>query len=357
MQILQSARPTIGYRAFPQAIFMVLPECFSLSAESATDNVYMAASAVNAELALRQSLNLAGALKAAGIAVVLFPGDKSTPDAVFPNNAFSSAEAQNPESKHADANPARGRYFTGVMRHPSRQRETERPDIHHFFSHILGYEYADFSAELVDAGRAAKAAHVDAGRAAKAAHVDARRAAKAAHVDARRAAKAALAPAETAELTGSLVIDRARNIGFCGLSQRCSEAGARAMHAAFGLNKTYLFELSAGEYHTNVVLSALGGKGIVLARAGFADSNDADVIAALYPHQCVELSAEEKNNFAANCIALRADQLWMSARAERSLQTATKDRIQSLGLKVHSADLSELEKAGGSLRCMIGEIY
>ena len=129
------------------------------------------------------------------------------------------------------------------------------------------------------------------------------------------------------------------------------------MHAAFGLNKTYLFELSAGEYHTNVVLSALGGKGIVLARAGFADSNDADVIAALYPHQCVELSAEEKNNFAANCIALRADQLWMSARAERSLQTATKQRIQSLGLKVHSTDLSELEKAGGSLRCMIGEIY
>ena len=346
MQILQSARPTIGYRAFPQAIFMVLPECFSLSVESATDNVYMAASAVNAELALRQSLNLAGALKAAGITVVLFPGDKSTPDAVFPNNAFSSAEAQNPESKHADANPARGRYFTGVMRHPSRQRETERPDIHHFFSHILGYEYADFSAELVDAGRAAKAALVDAGRAAKAAHVNAG-----------RAAKAALAPAETAELTGSLVIDRARNIGFCGLSQRCSEVGARAMHAAFGLNKTYLFELSAGEYHTNVVLSALGGKGIVLARAGFADSNDADVIAALYPHQCVELSAEEKNNFAANCIALRADQLWMSARAERSLQTATKQRIQSLGLKVHSTDLSELEKAGGSLRCMIGEIY
>ena len=297
---------------------MVLPESFSLSAESATDNVYMAAlsastSAVSPELALRQSLNLAGALRAAGILVVLFPGDKATPDAVFPNNAFSSAEAQNPEAKNADANPARGRYFTGVMRHPSRQRETERPDLHHFFRHILDYEYADFSAEL--------------------------------------------APGATAELTGSLVIDRARNIGFCGLSQRCSEAGARAMHAAFGLNKTYLFELSAGEYHTNVVLSALGGKGIVLARTGFADPSDADVIAALYSHQCVDLSIEEKNNFAANCIALSADQLWMSARAEQSLQTATKQRIEGLGFSIHSTDLSELEKAGGSLRCMIGEIY
>ena len=313
MQILQSARPTIGYRAFPQAIFMVLPECFSLSAESATDNVYMAASAVNAELALRQSLNLAGALKAAGITVVLFPGDKSTPDAVFPNNAFSSAEAQNPESKHADANPARGRYFTGVMRHPSRQRETERPDIHHFFSHILGYEYADFSAALVDT--------------------------------------------ETAELTGSLVIDRARNIGFCGLSQRCSDAGARAMHAAFGLNKTYVFELSASEYHTNVVLSALGGRGIVIARSGFADPSDADTIAALYPGQCVDLSVEEKDNFAANCIALRTDQLWMSARAKQNLRANTMNSLEGLGFGIYSTDLSELEKAGGSLRCMVGEVY
>lgn len=317
MQILQSSRPTIGYRAFPQAVFMVLPENFSLSEESATDNDYMATGAANAELALTQSLALAGALKAAGIHVVLFPGDQSSPDAMFPNNAFSSAELQNPEAKNTQAKhfdpSSRGRYFTGVMRHPSRQRETERHDLHHFFSAVLGYQYLDFSA--------------------------------------------AMAPGETAELTGSLVIDRARNIGFCGLSQRCSAAGARAMHEAFGLNKTYIFELAAGEYHTNVVLSALGGKGIVIARSGFADATDADLIAALYPDHCVDLSAEEKNNFAANCIALRADQLWMSARAAASLQATTRRRIESLGLKIYSTDLSELEKAGGSLRCMIGEIY
>lgn len=314
MQILQAARPTIGYRAFPQAVFMVLPENFSLNDETATDNAYMASGTANSALALQQSLRLAGALKTAGVHVLLFPGDSATPDAVFPNNAFASAEPQNPESKNNDANPAgRGRYFTGVMRHPSRQRETERRDLQHFFSQILGYEYLNFGA--------------------------------------------ALAPGETAELTGSLVIDRARNIGFCGLSQRCSAAGAQAMHAAFGLNKTYLFELASGEYHTNVVLSALGGKGIVIARSGFSDPADAAMIAALYPNHCVDLSAEEKNSFAANCIALRADQLWMSARAAASLQAATRRGIEDLGFKIYSTDLSELEKAGGSLRCMIGEIY
>ena len=129
------------------------------------------------------------------------------------------------------------------------------------------------------------------------------------------------------------------------------------MHAAFGLNKTYLFELADGEYHTNVVLSALGGKGVVLARSGFADPADADVIAALYPGHCVDLSAEEKNNFAANCIALSSDQLWMSARAAANLQAHTMRAIENLGFKIRSTDLSELEKAGGSLRCMIGEIY
>ena len=314
MQILQSTRPTIGYRAFPQSVFMVLPENFSLSAESATDNVYMAAGAANAELALRQSLQLASSLKAAGINVMLFPGDKLTPDAVFPNNAFASAEPQSPEAKHSNANPAeRGRYFSGVFRHASRKLETERADLHHFFSQVLGYQYQDFGATL--------------------------------------------APGETAELTGSLVIDRARNIGFCGLSQRCSEAGAHAMHAAFGLNKTYVFDLADGEYHTNVVLSALGGRGIVLARSGFAEPADADLIAALYPGQCVDLSLAEKNNFAANCIALSSDQLWMSARAAASLQARTIQNIEALGFKIHSTDLSELEKAGGSLRCMIGEIY
>src|SRR3546814_13537431 len=49
-----------------------------------------------------------------------------------------------------------------------------------------------------------------------------------------------------AELTGSLVIDRARGLGFCGLSARCDTTGAAAMHAAFGLRATLLFDLAAG---------------------------------------------------------------------------------------------------------------
>ncbi len=311
MLILHSEQPTTGHQAFPKAVFMVLPENFMLAIESATDNGYMAAGNVDPTLARQQSLALSLGLKTAGNTVLLFPGDSATPDAVFPNNAFATIELHSVRASHTDA--ARGGYCTGVMRHRARRLETERVDLHDFFTQVLGYQRIKLAPDL--------------------------------------------APEDTAELTGSLVIDRARNIGFCGLSQRCTLAGARAMHSAFGLNKTYVFELAAGEYHSNVILSALGGKGLVICPAGFAEQADADVLAALYPERCIFLTSEEKNHFAANCIALKADQLWLSARAQNALSPANQAAIAALGFAIHAVDLSELEKGGGSLRCMLGEIY
>jgi hypothetical protein len=308
MHILSADTPTTGYRAFPRAVFLVLPEQFSLNAESATDNSYMQLTAAAPSVALAQILSFAGALQAAGLTVLSFPGIACAPDGVFPNNVIATAE--NLASREGNA---RGRYISAKMRHPSRQIEAQRPDFHRFFHDVLGYQAIDLTTVL--------------------------------------------APEDTAELTGSLVIDRARNIGFCGLSSRCSEAGARAMHAAFGLNKTYVFPLANGEYHTNVTLSALGGKGVVLCEAGFADPHDAHTIADLYPQRAVWLSAAEKNNFAANCIALSQEQLWLSARAHASLSSRTAQQLHSLGFTLHAVDLSEIEKAGGSLRCTVGEIY
>ena len=308
MEILTNEAPIIGHRGFPRAVFLVLPEQFSLSVESARDNHYMAKTVVQADLALAQSLALAAALKKAGHVVVLFPGDSATPDAVFPNNAFATVE-----STGELGGGVPGCYLTGVMRHPARQKETKRTDMHRFFRQLLGYTRVDFSS-AIDAS-------------------------------------------DAAELTGCMVIDRTRNVGYCGLSSRCSRAGAKAMHEAFGLNKTYIFELAEGEYHTNVVLSALGGKGLVIAREGFADPTDADILAGLYSEQCVWLSAQEKADFCANCIALSAEQLWLSQRARAALSDSSQAAIAALGFQLHSVELSELEKAGGSLRCMIGEIY
>src|SRR3546814_11395097 len=110
------------------------------------------------------------------------------------------------------------------MRHPVRRREAARDDIRAFFRDVLGYAETDLSGQP-----------------------------------------------HPCELTGALVIDRARGLGFCGLSERCDEAGARLMHDAFGLRATLLFDLAPGEYHTNVVLAVLSGRAALVCPGGFAD--------------------------------------------------------------------------------------
>ncbi len=47
------------------------------------------------------------------------------------------------------------------------------------------------------------------------------------------------------------MIDRARNVGYCGMSQRVNDAGLAAMHAALGLDLTLRFDLVPGESSPN----------------------------------------------------------------------------------------------------------
>lgn len=275
--------------------FLVSPDGFGEPSETRNDNRYMVADVIDRERALAEHRALARAL-ASALPVVVFPGDPAAPDAVFPNNAFGTAP---------------GRYVVGRMRWPVRQRETARADIRAFFRDVLGYREIDLS------GR----------------------------------------PELVAELTGALVIDRARGIGYCGLSERCNAAGAEAMHAAFGLRASLRFRLAEGEYHTNVVMSSLAGRAVVIAPSGFADVADADAVIAAHGGRAVVLSEGEKRAFAGNCIALDPVTVWMSARAADGLEPHNRAAIERAGFRIASIALDELEKAGGSLRCCVGEIY
>ena len=123
------------------------------------------------------------------------------------------------------------------------------------------------------------------------------------------------------ELTGALVIDRARGIGYCGLSERCDEAGATLMHDAFGLRATLMFDLAPGEYHTNVVLAVLAGRAALVCPAGFADPAVPEAIARLHGPHGIRLSPAEHAAFAGNAIALAPTSVWMSAGADAALAT------------------------------------
>lgn len=291
----QSGRHPPRAPATARAAFLVAPASTELAAESARDNRYMAqASGVDLVRMRAQHAELAQRLRE-DLPVVVFPGDPEAPDSIFPNNVFASAA---------------GRLIVGRMRHPVRQREAARADIRGFFRDLLGYGLVDLSTreDLV------------------------------------------------AELTGALVVDRARGIGFCGLSERCDLAGARAMHEAFGLRLTFAFELAAGEYHTNVVLALLAGRVALLAPDGFRDPRVPEAIRAAYPGS-VAIDTAQRRAFAGNAISLAPTRVWMSASGARALKPEQYQALARAGLAVGQVELDEIEKAGGSLRCCVAEIF
>ena len=281
--------------ATARAAFMVAPDGFRLAEQSAADNRYMAdAGGFDAARASAQHRELQRAF-AQVIPTICFPGDPETPDALFPNNVFATAA---------------GRYVVGRMRHPVRQREATRDDIRGFFGGVLDYAEIDLSTQP-----------------------------------------------HPCELTGALVIDRARGLGFAGLSERCDEEGARLMHEAMGLRATLLFDLAEGEYHTNVVLAVLAGRAALVCPRGFADPAVAEAIAAVYAPRAVLLSPAEHAAFAGNAIALSSDVVWMSAQAGRSLTADSREALAAAGFRVRTVELDAIEAGGGSLRCCVGEIY
>ena len=280
--------------ATARAAFLVAPDGFALAEQSAQDNAYMAdAAAFDAARASAEHRALQRAISTV-LPTVCFAGNPDTPDAVFPNNVFGTAA---------------GRYVVGRMRHEVRQREAARDDIRGFFGGVLDYAEIDLSTQP-----------------------------------------------HPCELTGALVIDRARGLGYCGLSERCDEAGARLMHEAFGLRATLLFDLAPGEYHANVVLAVLAGRAAVVCPRGFADPAVAAAIAGFYPH-ALSCTEAEHAAFVGNCIALSADSVWMSAQAGAALAPAQRARLLEAGFRIETVALDAVEAAGGSLRCCIGEIF
>lgn len=281
--------------ATARAVFLVAPDGFRLAVQSAQDNTYMAeATAFDAARASSQHRDLQRALSTV-LPTVCFAGNPETPDAVFPNNVFGTAP---------------GRYIVGRMRHEVRQREAVRDDIRSFFRDVLGRAEVELSTQ-----------------------------------------------SHACELTGALVIDRARGVGYCGLSERCDEEGARLMHEAFGLRATLLFDLTPGEYHTNVVLAVLAGRATVVCPKGFADAAVAQAIADFYAPHAVVCSEAEHAAFVGNCITLSEATVWMSANAAAALTPAHRAVLADAGFRVEGVALDAIEAAGGSLRCCIGEIF
>jgi len=281
--------------AVPLGVFMIEPLEFGVNAESASDNLYMNTGLhADADRALQQYIQLVSVIRESGVAVKSFAGNADTPDDVFPNNVFATIP---------------GRLIVGHMLHPSRRLEAGRQDVRDYFT-SGGYELIDLS--IVDC---------------------------------------------VAELTGVLVLDRARRIGYCGMSSRVNQSGVEAMHQAFDLRCTLQFDLAHGEYHTNVILAVLASRACVVHEESIKDAGFARALAAVYQGRVLFLDQAEKAAFAGNCIALTNHDLFMSQTAADALRFSSRKSLESWGFHIHAVPLDEIEKAGGSLRCMVAEIF
>ncbi len=278
------------------AALLVSPIGFRVSEESAEDNRYMhPGTTVDLERAHDQHHRLARLLGNLGLPVVVLPGQEGLDDAAFPNNVYATVP---------------GRFIVGSMRHDVRRAEAERDDVRSLFKGAFAREVVDLSKRDC-----------------------------------------------VAALTGPRIIDRRRALGFCGMTGRVDDAGVEAMHEAFDLEHTFRFDLASDEYHTNLVLSVLASRACVLHRASFANPAVADAIAQLYPDRTLELDDDEKAAFAGNCIALTDRDVVFSATSVKRLRRESRKKLESWGFRVHGAEVDEFEKGGGSLRCLIAEIF
>ncbi|MDF1661081.1 MAG: arginine deiminase-related protein [Planctomycetota bacterium] len=290
-----AAYPAI-FPSVMKSALLVSPNKLRLCEEALKDNHYMdAARHIDVERSLRQHQGLHQQLVDLEVPVLTFRGLEESPDSIFPNNVYGSTEKA---------------FIVGSMRHSTRRLEAKRSALIQFFQQTMNYEIIDLSKEDF-----------------------------------------------VAELTGVYILDRARKIGYCGLTSRVDKEAVGPMHEAFGMKLTFQFSLVPGEYHTNIILSILAGRVCVMHTPSFQDPEAAEAIAKVYGENVIRLTDDEKANFAGNCIAVTGDKTMLSQRALDSLTEASHTVFERSGIVPVGVPIDEIEKAGGSLRCLIAELY
>jgi hypothetical protein len=167
------------------------------------------------------------------------------------------------------------------------------------------------------------------------------------------------------EGTGSLVLDRTHRIAYACSSPRTDidvlgEFGQRldydiATFDAVDANGTAI-------YHTNVLMS-VGTGFVAVCTQAIEAGRRASIVTLLESsgHTIVDLSFEQMHSFAGNMLELQTRTggtvIAMSATARQSLTAEQRATLESCG-RIVSVPIPTIERlGGGSVRCMIAEIH
>ena len=299
-------------RLKPQVVLMVEPLGFRSNPETLADNAFQRGVTAESPQAIEQAAReeftrLREALESHGVAVEWHPGTDSreAPDAVFPNNWFSTHDEET--------------LVLYPMRAASRRIERR--------------------ADIVEALRVAYPRVVD------------------------------LTPYEEdgrfLEGTGSLVIDDAARIVYAGVSPRTDPGLAEEWGRRMGYDPLVFHtadDRGQPVYHTNVLL-ALGTGWAVVCSETIEPQDRGEILAALAEtgHGAIEISREQMEAFCGNVLELEGGPgerlVVMSDRAYHAFTDEQRAALASRGALVH-VDLTTIEThGGGSARCMLAELH
>ena len=295
------------------AVLMIRPARFGANPETADSNRFQQAggSAGEAAAALAEFDGLAARLSDAGVEVIVAADtpEPPKPDACFPNNWVSF---------HAD-----GCVVLYPMMAPSRRAERREAPIEEVKR--SGFQVA----RTID-----------------------------------------LSPLESRgeflEGTGSLVLDRPGRIAYACRSPRTTPAALADFSAALGYRILAFRALGPDgrpAYHTNVMM-ALGERFAAVCSEAIADAVErAAVLGELASAglEVIDIDAAEMRGFAGNLLALRSRSgeplVAMSEATLRALAADKRRRLERHGAIV-AAPIPTIERlGGGSVRCMIAEVF
>lgn len=296
----------------PSAVVMVRPHRFMPNPETAADNSFQKPTDRSAEdLANRaheEVTQAAATLRGAGITVHLFDDDgrHNTPDAVFPNNWFSTHPG--------------GHVALYPMYNPSRRRE-RRTDILEFLKqHYRVQDIIDYSGLEHDG--------------------------------------------LFLEGTGAMVLDHLARVAFTARSNRADPLALERFATHFNYEPLVFDTVDAqGKpiYHTNVLMCIATQFALVALDAIVNPSRAEEVRQRLEEtgREVLPISQSQVADFAGNAIELSSPKgrvLALSARAAASL-TDEQRRIIERSAKLLPLHVPTIELAGGSVRCMLAGIH
>ncbi len=292
---------------------MIRPHRFYPNPETAADNAFQKAvtagelPAVSA--AAQEEFDRAvETLRGAGVTVHVVD-DTATPekpDAVFPNNWFST---------HHDGRVALYPMYSAARRLERRHDVIEELRKHYRVTEVIDYSNAETHGHALEG-------------------------------------------------TGSLVLDHVNKIAYASLSHRTHPDVLKKFCADFGYEAvTFRSESEPGRpiYHTNVMM-CVGSAFALVGLANIPDEGERDGVQNLLEangQEVIELTRAQIAEFAGNALELHNDReklLILSTRAAAALTPAQRTAIERHARLLPLA-LPTIELAGGSARCMMATIH